>query len=238
MTNPIAKFLYRFKGARQLARKILKNRTINQPFYNGVICFNAVEFDFFWVNDASCQKTDKEIQDKLLELSMNKERFIDIGSNIGIMTLSIALRNPTIKVTAYDPNKAILAYLKKSVTKNNLGSRVTLVNAAVSNQAGKAHLNFSTNSYSGHLASDGIAIDMVDFGALLKEYSNTKTLFKMDIEGFEKNLVPLLAKEKNPLHCYVIEIHPKGLNDISDQISKGVSVYIISVKDSPINAFS
>lgn len=216
MKKQLLNFFYRFKFVRTFGRKILKARTINQPFYNGVICFNAVEFSFFWVNNASCESRDKETQDMLLQFSLEKDYFIDIGSNIGIMTLSIALRNPKIRVLAYDPNKEILSYLKKSVSKNKLGNRVTLVNAAVSDKAGKAHLNFTTGSYSGHLSEEGIAVDMIDFGALLKEYANKKTLFKMDIEGFEKNLVPILAKDKNPLHHFVIEIHPKGLNGISD----------------------
>jgi len=216
MTNPVAKFLYRFKVIRQLAKKVLKYKTIYQPFYNGVICFNAVEFGFFWLKDASCEKIDKDIQDKLFALSLEKDYFIDIGSNIGIMTLSVALRNHRINIMAYDPNEFVLGYLKKSIKKNNLSDRVVAINAAVSDQAGTAYMNFSIGPYSGHLADKGTQVEVIDFGSLLKEFNDKKTLFKMDIEGFEKNLVSVLVKEKNPAHCFVIEIHPKGLNGISD----------------------
>ena len=216
MNNPVFKFLYRFKVLRQLGKKILRNKTIYQPFYNGVICFNAVEFGLFWFNDKTCENMDKEIQDKLLALSIDKDHFIDIGSNIGIMTLTVALRNPRINVTAYDPNRFISAYLKKSIKKNKLDEKVSIVIAAVSDKAGTAYMDFSTGPYSGHLADKGTKVDVIDFGSLLKKFRDKKTLFKLDIEGFERNLIPVLVKEKNPAHCFVIEIHPKGLNGISD----------------------
>lgn len=216
MSNPVVRFLYRFKGLRKLGKRILSNRTIYQPFHNGIICFNAVEFNLFWLNEKTCETMDKEIQDVLLALSLKNELFIDIGANIGIMSLSIALRNPDIKVKSYDPNKFVLQYLKKSVAKNKLENRVEVINAAVADHAGKAYMNFEVGPYSGFLADKGTMVNVVDFNLLLKENAAKKVLFKMDIEGFEKNLVPILVKEKNPNHCFVIEIHPKGLNNISD----------------------
>lgn len=216
MRNPIGKFLYSFKGIRQLGKKVLKNKTIYQKFYSGIICFNAVEFTLFWLNDKTCETMDKEIQDKLLELSLQNEVFVDIGANIGIMSLSLALRNPSIQVKAYDPNKFVLKYFKKSVRKNGLERRVEIINAAVSDHSGIDFMNFAVGPYSGYLSDKGTAVEVVDFKSLLSLYRSNKVLFKMDIEGFEKNLVSLLVKDKNPNHCFVIEIHPKGLNNISD----------------------
>jgi len=216
MSNPVVKFLYGFKGLRQLAKRAIKNKTIYQPFYNGTICFNAVEFNLFWLNDKTRESMDKEIQDKLLKLSQEHELFIDIGANIGIMTLSIALRNPGIRTIAYDPNDFVLGYLRKSVAKNKLTARVEIVNAAVSDKQGKAYMNFTIGPYSAHLSDKGTAVDVVDFNQLLKQFHDKKVLFKMDIEGFEKNLVSILVKDKNRNHTFVIEIHPKGLNQISE----------------------
>ncbi|HMJ47115.1 MAG TPA: FkbM family methyltransferase [Ferruginibacter sp.] len=216
MINPVRNFFYSFKALRQLGKKLLKHKTIRQRFYNGYIYFNALDFTFLWLNNASCEQTDKDIQDTLVALSSGKDYFIDIGSNIGIMTLAVALRNPGIHSTAYDPNSTLLRYLNKSIKKNSLGKRVVTVNAAVSNQAGTAYMDFSTGPYSGHQADKGTEVSMVDFSSILQEHRDKKTLVKMDIEGFEKNLVPILVKEKNPAHCFVIEIHPKGLNGVSD----------------------
>lgn len=216
MTNPVVNFFYSFKGLRKLGKSLLANRTMYQPFHGGTICFNAVEFNYFWLNEKKCETMDTEVQDILLEISRNSELFIDIGANIGIMTLSIALRNPDISIKSYDPNKFVLQYLKKSVVRNNLQNRVEVINAAVADHAGTACMNFEVGVYSGFLSEKGTTVNVVDFNVLLKEHAAKKVLFKMDIEGFEKNLVPILVKEKNPNHCFVIEIHPKGLNDISD----------------------
>jgi len=216
MHSPIHKFLYKFNAIRQLGKKLWKHKIISQPFHNGVICFNAVDFGFLWLKGASAQKIDPDIQDKLLALSKDNEYFIDIGANVGIMTLAVALRNQNIKIVAYDPNREVLAYLEKSIRKNKLGDRVTTSNAAVSNKTGTTLMNFSTGPYSGHISDQGTTVPVVDFADVLKKYADNKTLFKMDIEGFEKLLVPYIVKDKNPNHTFVIEVHPHGLNGISD----------------------
>lgn len=216
MNNWLAKFFYKFKVLRRPFKYFVKNKIIRQIFFNGSIYFNVVEFPFYWLNDATCEKIDRDIQDKLLELSLNSEYFIDIGANVGLMTLSVALRNKNIKVVAYDPNKAVLKYLNRSVKKNKLTDRVKVVNAAVSNKAGISLMDFSKGPYSGHFSNKGVEVEVIDFEDLLNEYGDKKMLFKMDIEGFELLLVPVIIQHKNPKHMFVIEMHPKGLNNISD----------------------
>jgi FkbM family methyltransferase len=216
MASSLTEFLHRFKPLRNMAKKVYRFKTIKQPFYGGVLFFNAVDFSFLWTNLAKAETHDRSIQDALLEISKTKDVFIDIGSNIGIMTMSVALRNPGIMVKAFDPNPDILKYLRKSVTTSDLSGRITIINAAVSDYSGKAFMNFSKGSYAGHLASSGFEVEVKDFKELLAEYKTTKAVFKLDIEGFEKLLIPVLAQQKNALHTYVIEMHPPGLNNISD----------------------
>lgn len=216
MNNSLAKFFYKFKVLRRPFKYLVKNKIIRQNFFNGSIYFNVVGFPFYWLNDATCEKIDREIQDKLLELSLDSEYFIDIGANVGLMTLSVALRNKNIHIMAYDPNKAVLKFLNRSVKKNSLSSRVKVINAAVSNKAGRSLMDFSKGPYSGHFSNKGTEVDVVDFNDILNEYSDKKMLFKLDIEGFELLLVPIIIEHKNPKHVFMIEMHPKGLNNISD----------------------
>lgn len=216
MASLITEFLHRFKSLRNLAKKILRNRTIRQPFYNGFIYFNAVDFSFLWTNNVRAENHDRLIQDKLLELSKQNDVFVDIGSNIGIMTLNVALRNPDIKIRAIDPNVEILNYLKKSIAESKISKNIVVENVAVSDYSGKAFMDFSNGSYAGHIAQAGVEVQVRDFRELLDEYRLTKTLFKIDIEGVEKLLISLLTREKNKLHTYVIEMHPQGFNGISD----------------------
>lgn len=216
MAGFFVEFLHLFRPLRQLAKRVYRYKTIRQGFYGGKIYFNAVDFSFLWTNHASAEKHDQEIQNYLLHLSLDKELFVDIGANIGIMTLSVALRNQNISVRSYDPNLEILKYLKKSLDENHLTDRVQLVNKAISDYSGTAFMNFSKGSYAGHLSSHGTEVKVEHFNSLLEELSSKKTLFKLDVEGFETLLVPLLAIRQNPLHVFVIEMHPPGLNNISD----------------------
>ena len=216
MAGILTEFLHLFKPLRHLAKKIYRHRTIRQQFHGGSIFFNAVDFSFLWTNYATAEKHDREIQDCLLQLSNDKALFVDIGANIGIMTLSVALRNRNISVRSYDPNSDILKYLQRSIQTNQLTDRVQLVNAAVSDYEGTAHMNFSKGSYAGHLASQGTAVKVEHFNTILSDLQQTPTLFKLDVEGFETQLIPILVGRQNPLHTFVIEMHPPGLNGISD----------------------
>ncbi len=216
MYKLLSNLLYRFKGIRRLIKKMLQNRVISQSFYSGKIYFNAVDYSFLWLHGKRIENVDREIQDKLLDLSKEHEYFIDIGANIGIMTISVSLRNKNIKVIAYDPNSKIMAHLEKSVLKNKLSNRVKTVLAAVSNESGTARMDFSIGPFSGHLADAGTEAKLINLEDILIEYKNLPTLFKIDIEGYEKNLISIIINNRNPLHKYVIELHPNGLNGVSD----------------------
>lgn len=216
MAGILTEFLHLFKPLRSLAKKVYRNKIIKQPFHGGFIFFNAVDFSFLWTNHATAEQHDREIQDCLLQLSRDKQLFVDIGANIGIMTLSVALRNRQITVRSYDPNSEILKFLQRSIEANKLTQRVQVVNTAVSNYEGTAHMNFSRGSYAGHLSTQGTEVRVEHFNNILDGLKSTPTLFKLDVEGFETLLIPILALQKNPLHVFVVEMHPPGLNDISD----------------------
>jgi FkbM family methyltransferase len=216
MAGIVTEFFHRFKFLRTLAKKIFRYRTIRQPFYSGFIFFNAVDYSFLWTNHARAEHHDRFVQDALLNLSKDRELFIDIGSNIGLMTLTVALRNQDIRIQVYDPNSSVLNYLRKSLVASGINNRVEIINAAVSDFEGKAFMNFSKGSYAGHLSEQGVEVPVKNFKTLLEDNREVRAVFKMDIEGFEKLLIPLLVADKNPKHAYVIEMHPPGMNRMSD----------------------
>lgn len=216
MNKKIIGFFNRVKWIRKLGKEILQRRTIAQSFYSGKIYFNAVEYAIFWMNEKRCETVDREVQDKLLLLSQKCEYFIDVGANIGIMTLSVALRNKNIKVIAYDPNQHLLSYLNRSIIKNGLSDRVKTIAAAISDKSGQAIMNFSSGPFSSHLATEGTTVKVISIEDILEDYKDKRTLIKLDIEGFEKYIIPGMIKKRNPLHKFIIEVHPKGLNNISD----------------------
>ena len=65
---------------------------------------------------------------------------VDIGANIGTVTLDLAWRDPNLKVDAYEPNPLTFDTLSRNVRENGLDSRVRTYRDAVTNQDGEALL--------------------------------------------------------------------------------------------------
>lgn len=65
-----------------------------------------------------------------LELG-NGSTAIDIGANIGTVSITIANIFPQVRFVAYEPSPQNFAFLKANVEMNNLTNRVTAVNKAV-----------------------------------------------------------------------------------------------------------
>lgn len=61
---------------------------------------------------------------------------VDIGANIGSVTLDCAWKNPQVKVDAYEPNPLTFDSLNRNVRENGLESRVRLFREAVTSQNG------------------------------------------------------------------------------------------------------
>jgi FkbM family methyltransferase len=66
---------------------------------------------------------------------------IDIGANIGMVTLDWASRIPHAVIHAYEPNPATFRTLQRNITGNGFSGRVRLYNEAVSGRAGEVTLH-------------------------------------------------------------------------------------------------
>lgn len=77
---------------------------------------------------------------------------LDIGSNIGIMTLNLLADVPGIRIVAFEPGPHQAGLLEKTLAANNLTHAVTLVRSALSYEAGSAR--FSVHR-SRHASGDG-----------------------------------------------------------------------------------
>ena len=58
--------------------------------------------------------------------------FVDIGANLGILSMALALASPSVRGVAYEPNPATYAFLQRNIEANNLAARVHEVNAGIS----------------------------------------------------------------------------------------------------------
>jgi len=202
---------------RAIAKQLLRGWPLQQPFHGGVICLDAVEHSWAWTGSRRYETFDRELQDKLLLLSQDYEMMLDIGSNIGAVTLSVALRNPNIKAICVDPNSRAIALLKKSIRINHLVDRVKTAEAAVADTDGVINFDES-GSVTGHISDSGRQVVSIGFEHLLNEYSSSsKCLVKLEIEGFETKLLRTIT-DVDYLHnlCLVVELHPLQFNEVGN----------------------
>ena len=209
--------LHRTAVLRSLAKQLCRNWTITQPFHSGVICLDAVEHSWAWTGERRYETFDAPLQTRLLALSLTRDLFVDIGSNIGAMTLSVLLRNPLIRAVCVEPNARAVTLLRKSLRKNGLTQRASVVQAAVARGDGWILFD-QTESVTGHVAETGQLARSIGFGSHLSGVCRSRrSLVKIDIEGFEAVVLDQIGDiVGRGSSCFVIELHPAGFNGFGD----------------------
>ena len=148
--------------------------------------------------------------------------FLDIGANIGLMTLNILAEVPQARIVAFEPGPHQAELLEQNVTVNCLSNRVSVVRTALSNRVGTA--DFSVHR-SRHASGDGF------FDT--RRAGRTKTLevpvatldswweaagkpqidaVKIDTEGAELWVLEGGAAMIDQCHPFMVfELHPKNI---------------------------
>jgi FkbM family methyltransferase len=141
------------------------------------------------------------------EIRLQPRRILDLGANIGLFTL-IALERygPAALLTAVEPDPENMRLLEQNVRDNDVGGRVTTIQAAAGTAAGTARLAAGLHELS-HLDERGnVEVPVVDFFDLAVGHD----LVKMDIEGGEW---PILRDRRLPelaADVLVMEWHTRG----------------------------
>ena len=209
-------FFHQFKALRQIAKVIGGNINIKQKFYSGYIFLNAVEHSWAWTGDRNYNNFDLPIQQYIHKSAVGRDIFVDIGSNIGVMTLGTLLNNNMIKAVAIDPNKDAIKLLNKSLIYNKISDRCITINAVVGDYDGKIKFD-STGSVTGHVSKTGKEVSVIKLSSILNQYKDLKTLVKVDIEGYETQIIKELEKIENLNNFkFIIELHPLGFNDVGN----------------------
>lgn len=126
---------------------------------------------------------------------------LDVGANIGFMTVAAACAHSDVSVLAYEPHPGLFDRLQRNldtwlIQRPDLRGRIYLVNAAISDHNGTASLriprDFAGNQGiasigSGDLA-DGmtaVAVAAMTLDAVVETDGRSVGLLKIDIEGHE-----------------------------------------------------
>jgi FkbM family methyltransferase len=159
---------------------------------------------------------------RILQLFTRTPVFVDVGANIGLITLNVLAELPQTLVYAFEPGPHQYSLFKKTIEANNLIDKVILYNEALSSELGSSL--FAVHD-SKHSSGDGFLFTgraksakyiHVDCQTLDNwwERNNKKNfnLIKIDTEGSE--LMILQGAKKAIENCkpiIVLEIWPKNL---------------------------
>lgn len=119
---------------------------------------------------------------------------IDLGANVGAVTLDWARRSRALRVHAYEPNPATNTVLRHNVEANGLTDRITVFNDAVGRESGELRLWTNLNSmtatgYSESPPAPGavaMTVPQIDLNEVVRRaHGGPVALLKIDTEGAE-----------------------------------------------------
>jgi FkbM family methyltransferase len=164
-----------------------------------------------------------DILDLLSKIIHPSDQFVDIGANVGFITLHAAqLVGPHGRVVACEPNPAMLFRLHDHIKINAFEGRVTVVESAFGEVASTAILHVPENhpGMATFTSDEGVSVEVpVAKGddALFMISKATPLIIKIDVEGFEqKTLSGLMETLEHPEIILVIEVTDHMLKRVGD----------------------
>jgi FkbM family methyltransferase len=140
------------------------------------------------------------------------EYIVDLGSNIGVTAMLWADRFPNARMALVEPDPDNFGLLQLNTA--GFAHRCQLINAAVSNDRGRATFFRSDREYGHSMLPTDDCVSKIEVRTLtvpdvLKEANFPRVdLLKMDIEGGETVIMPTLASWQTVPRYLVAELHP------------------------------
>lgn len=134
------------------------------------------------------------------------DRFIDVGANIGYFTIVAALRaGPGGSVISIEPNQAVFGYLTANVALNRL-TNVELHNLALGAHCGESRLRLHPrdDTQSRIDSTDGQPVLVRRLDDVVED-RNPVSLIKIDVEGYEKQVIEGGPKTLGRADCVYLE---------------------------------
>lgn len=156
---------------------------------------------------------------KLLQMLLKDGgSFLDIGANIGSFTL-IASEQEKAKVHAFEPHPDTFRQLRNNVTLNRR-TNVDLFNIALGQHEGQIFLTnepgSATNHIEPHEGEGTVTVPCHRVDAVCVQHGLQPQYVKIDVEGFEYDVLAGFGPFLNAVELLMIEI-----NGLSDQRSHG-----------------
>ena len=168
--------------------------------------------------------------------SLNKNIYntvFDIGANIGVD--SIVLGSLGYKVHSFEPNPKMINIFSENILLNSLNNNITIHQCALSNKNGlEQFIRVIGNETASHISGsrehfgevESFDVNLVRFDSL----NLIPDLMKIDIEGYEKELVPSISLDVWENCDAFIEIHTELDRKILFEFFRDNKINIFSQK--------
>ncbi len=150
----------------------------------------------------------------LLHYLKSEDSFFDVGANIGAYTV-LASKVCGAKSHAFEPSKFTFERLSNNVFLNRINHLVTTHNLGISSK--KEIVNFSKGFDTvNHITSEEMEytekIQTISLDELISSGVTVPNLIKIDVEGFEHNVIKGASKllDNKKLNAVIIELNGAG----------------------------
>lgn len=187
-----------FRGKLRLANMIFSNRRpkikdLEISLKNGlkVMLPNIVEHSCFEL--AVNGYYERETINILSQNLMKSQVFVDVGANIGAVSIQLSAVRPDVKIIAIEASPYIYQYLKKNISLNRLHN-ITTTNIAINSKPGGCLPFFSPKdkigcgSFSPTFTQDSVMVQCESVDSVFKSFNISAAqvgIIKIDIEGHE-----------------------------------------------------
>ena len=186
-----------FKGKRKLARFFFKEliKSGSDILIEGEsLCSyllpnikESIAFDLF-INGIY----ERETNDFFLRRLPPSGVFLDLGANIGSITIPLLKQRPDLTSICVEAAPWIFKYLEKNLSSNNLNENTSKINKALWKQSGlklpfySPFEQFGKGSLASVFTKEAVMIETITIDDLLKEKNISRVdMVKIDIEGYE-----------------------------------------------------
>jgi FkbM family methyltransferase len=173
--------------------------------------------------------------------------FVDVGANIGFYSLLAGLWNSGVRIMAFEPVPEIFQHLEANILANQLGSRISSYQMALSDRTGTSTFYLPIGGASmdcemtGTLVSDGwqsrkqsrrLEVITSTFDDFEKDHPVKLELVKIDVEDFEasvlKGMQATIRRDKPFIVCEILPRQHGNLETLQIVESLGYTAYWIT----------